>query len=96
MDHDALRARYEQLADGYFDTRGGVIVQRAVSALPPDALEDPALTDEALELLLDVLESRYARSDAGWVASLEELVRGEWRRHVEQELALLRRLEDEA
>ncbi len=77
--------RIDGVLDGYFDTKVGELVRRAVATATPQELADDVALDELREVFLTRLRDRYVHADRAWNDEAEVLVRGEWDRWVEQD-----------
>lgn len=80
---DRLRARLEQVLDGYFDVRTAAMVQRVIGTATPDEVDDPAAMDRLFAQFVALLEERYDRDDPGWRASAESFLRAEFDRQLD-------------
>lgn len=85
--------RIEQVLDGYFDVRTARVVERVLSLLDGDEVEDDDAVDALFDRFVAALERRYGRSDPGWAASARDVVRAEWDAQVDRERSFRRTFE---
>lgn len=89
-----MTSRFARLADGWFDVRAHVLVERAIALATSDELADDDRMEALRDEFIDELERRYARSSPGWRRETERLLRAEWESRLEAVRAARRRLDD--
>jgi hypothetical protein len=79
--------------DGYFDVRTQTLVGRVVNATDLEQLRDDEEVDALFEAFMDVLDTRYGRTDPGWRPAAEAMLRAELDRQVAQQRAVFDEIE---